>query len=241
MKKALMCIVASMLVACSNDSPEVRTSGVLSEAMKEPTPPLEIATPKPTTISGPCDSTEVSMDMTVNVAEQVLEDIKKCDPVGVYFELDGRIKDTEIGDDAWYPEDIGRGHIAMANMQSIAWELKPYYRLFEALPVTRRREIIESVGPKAAEFVVGYLNPEYVRQALLDLDWNRDIASINTDWWREVKWPNNRYEKIPIDGYGDVSKLELWTRMFWRRRGEVEFNTVKQLVGDAVATKKKGT
>ncbi len=187
------------------------------------------------TIPGPCDSTQVQKDMTVADAEQVLTELRVCDPTGEYFDLAGRIREDGVHFDFG---DAGAN--AFANIYAAVGTLRPFFWVFERLPVLRRREIMESVGPKAAVFTVEYLHPEQLEEWLLGLDWEQDIAPVNPDWYFGTTWPTDRYERVEIDGYGSISKIELWVRMFWRRRGEAMFEITKNLVSEAVAAKSGG-
>lgn len=229
----------------SGCSPDEQIETVVAEAVMPSVAeaaPVPQSTPKVVmeskTIPGLCEDSEVQKNMAVADAEQVVTELGDCDPIGNYFDLAGRFRDDGIYDDYGYMYADGRGSNALTNMQIVADKLQPFYALFESLPVTRRREIMESVGPKAAAFAVGYFHPELLKEGLIDLDWDKDIVSVDPDWYHDTDWPENRYEPTEISGYGNVSKIELWTRMFWLRRGEAMFDAAKKLVSEAAAAKK---
>jgi hypothetical protein len=232
-------LITVLIAACDSNSPQVQMAETAwaapPSAVAQASAQVTIPEPAdPEVIPGPCGSTEIRRDMTVEDAEQVVAELRECDPMGEYFDLSGRLWDDRY---AGWLNEASPGVNTLINMQIVAGELRPFYRLFEALSVAQRRQIMETVGPQVAAFAVWYLHPQHVQEWLLDLDWERDIAPVDLDWYSETIWPENRYERVSLFGYGEVSKIELWVRMFWKRRGEAMFEATKELVSGAVVAK----
>ena len=116
------------------------------------------------------------------------------------------------------------------------------------MPVLARRNLLNVGMELVASYAIEYVHPEHLEEWLLNLEWERDVASIDPDWYRlEVQpenpdiecisgcsiWPIDRNRKISIDGYHrPISKGDMWVLMFWKRRGEFIFNSAKTAVQD---------
>ena len=163
----------------------------------------------------------------------VLPRWRECDPVAKNFDMDGKLKNRGYG----FLTSIQSARDAVMNTGAPD--------LFESLSPLKKRELVEEALPLIVEYVLVYVHEDHVNDWLLDLEWERDIARLNPDWYKDpwksypenqwgddwdsrpLYWPTDRTEKIEIPGYGSVSRLDFWVRAFWKRRGEALFEAIK--------------
>lgn len=171
---------------------------------------------------------------TVESLKELVGKIRNDDPYREYFTIDGHVRDK-----------MGGGVGTLYALQTIAQENRYLEGVFNSLPVLQRREVLRPVADIVAGYVVEYVHHDDLRSWLVNLDWKRDIEPVNPDWYEATTWPENQFEPVEVqvlaagedDAVNDpkakgfkISKVDLWWRMFWRRRGEAIFNAAKAAV-----------
>src|SRR3989338_5438784 len=107
------------------------------------------------------------------------------------------------------------------------------------MPILQRREVVQQAASIVASHAVSYMHQNDMRAWLVNYDWVRDIEPVNPDWYQGTEWPENRLEPVEPTLSSDnesgrikdpkakglkLSKVDIWWRMFWKRRGEIIFN-----------------
>ncbi len=171
-----------------------------------------------------------------------------CDPYQEYFDSLGRLDASQAGDrmslrlvSMHGRRGSGQARI-MATIARILWPLKNAYNL---VPKSAQQDIFSRAMGMIAPAIVGLgteedpgaVHLEEVNRYLLDLDWSRDIQSVNPDWWTSVEWPANDTTRVTLPGYGDIGFADLWARMFWKRRGPEIFGMAKAAFATAKAAR----
>lgn len=187
---------------------------------------------EPEGVLDPCE-TEVILGVNPiedGFVDEFIEQFLSCDPTGRYFTFDGKLRS-----DGFYEPTPGR--YSVVNIQIVNGRFRYLESSFEILPVMVRRGLVEIAAPKLAEVLVDYLHEDHINDWLLELDWERDIASLDPDWYLGTDWPEDRTRSVSIEGYHeDISKLDLWVRMWWLRRGEAMFTVAKEAVSTVSST-----
>ena len=237
-----------VLAACGGEKPQPpATRSVVATVERYPAP-KPVATSDPAVVikpEAPCEpklGTSGGM-LTIDSLASFIELVKSCDPFKKDFTTDGKVRD-----DNWEPEYIG-GRTVLGNLQGFAYVFKDLGTAFENLPILKQREILQPTMKLVAAAVVEYIHRSHLEEYLLQLNWERDIASVSPGWYGATSWPDDRFQRVPVsapDGEGSrvvsperkLSKIDLWVRLFWRRRGELVFKTAQEEVRAALAAKK---
>ncbi|MDO8592479.1 MAG: hypothetical protein Q7R92_01735 [bacterium] len=99
--------------------------------------------------------------------------------------------------------------------------------------VTNLLELAKPLAKLVAEMVDTGLLSRY----LLSLDWKKDITIVDPRWY------DNWSRVVSINGdkrspfFANLSFRDVQVRLFWQRRGQVVFETVRQTVKDELAKK----
>jgi len=179
---------------------------------------------------------------TPDSAKALLSRIKECDPMGSYFALGGKIRSDQYGfkDEKEYPEP-DRSVIKLKNMQVVSRKFEWVDDAFRGLPLLDRRAVAEVAMPLAAKFMIDYLHQKHLEEWLLTLKWEEDIESVEPSWYKEVDWPSDRSKPTQINGFDEkLSKIDLWVRLWWLRRGEGLFTRAKEAVSERVEKQSEG-
>lgn len=171
----------------------------------------------------------------VDSAQVLVDRLRKCDPMGDYFAINGKVRTNRIGS---HESEFNTGRTALTNLQLASGKLHYLQEVYNKMPMLARRKAAEELAPIAAEFAVGYLHEDHLQSWLLELSWEEDIEPIDPQWYQGKDWPDNRLQPIQIQGYGEVSKLDLWVRMWWKRRGEALFDAAKDAVQNEYAPRR---
>jgi len=169
---------------------------------------------------------------TPDSAKALVSRIRECDPMRDYFAYGGIIKSDQYGfkDETEYPEP-NKSVIKLKNMQTVSRKLAWIDDVFTSLPLEDRDGVVEKAMPLVADFVVDYLHKDHLEGWLLDLQWSKDIQPVKPSWYQEINWPDDRSKAVQIDGYDQkLSKIDLWVRMWWKRRGKPLFKRAKKAV-----------
>jgi hypothetical protein len=172
-------------------------------------------------------------------------EVRGCDPLKSYFTIDGRIRK-----DNWESEHASIAFLG--NMQMLSHPFRDLKSSFDNLSLLEQRAIIGPAMNLIAPAVVEYVHRSHLNDFLLSLDWERDIAWVDPQWYDGTNWPEDRFKPVALTtrtwsgGESDsavyvasvpsrkLSKIDLWVRMFWLRRGELVFNTAKAAVQEAI-------
>jgi len=167
------------------------------------------------------------IELNVETALNITNLVKDCDLHGEYFTIDGRIRqDPPTNRHLSVP-----GMNVSANLQRVAGTYVGVVRQFNGLPVMVRRTILRQTAPVVAGYVAEYVHPELLDEGLLSLDWEIDVATVNPEWFNGIDWPQEREERIDVEGYHEpISRVDLWIRMFWLRRGQAVLETMQREV-----------
>src|SRR3989344_2222951 len=232
-----------VLVACSGRD---RTLVPVDSAIVATLPP---APPAPTVVTLQPEAPprcEPGMEIfDLESLKQALVHLRNCDPFKEYFTIEGRIRM-----DNWPGEHPSSTFLG--NLQMLAYPLRHLKQAFENLSIPDRRQILIPAMKLVAPAVVGYVHRSYLEDYLLKLDWAKDVASVDPVWYGATSWPADRFQRVSVsmpDGEGSklvsperkLSKVDLWVRMFWLRRGELVFNTAKEAVREALPKKQDTT
>jgi hypothetical protein len=190
--------------------------------------------------AGECDY--YTQPTSPDSAKALIKRVKECDPLGDYFQLNGKIRKNHYGfhdTDGYAPES--EGFVMLKNMQTASRKFDWVDDAFTGLPMMDRRAVAEAAMPLLADFMVEYLHEDHLQNWLLKLDWSEDIAPINPQWYEGVDWPTDKSKPVSIDGFDQkLSKIDLWVRMWWLRRGEGLFRMAKEAVSKRVEKEVKG-
>lgn len=177
--------------------------------------------------------------------ERMVSKLSECDPRRAVFTIDGKVRDDAFfllydpNEKPIVSYDVGAGYHLLQNLQSVALKFRSVKQAFDQLPVLQRREILAPAADVAAKYIVGYVHEDHLKEWLLNLDWDRDVVPVDPDWYLGMNWPANRLEKVAIEGFNQkLSKVDLWVRMFWLRRGELVFETAKNAVAKELTPKR---
>jgi|GEM_PF-5751056 len=190
--------------------------------------------------------------LTFDSLEVFIRKVRECDPLKAYFTTEGRVTDDDR-DGTHYLAHLHPSARMLDNVQSIAGYFAPLKAAFENLAILQRREILRPAIKLVVPMVVEYVHRNYLDDFLLKLDWQRDIAWVDPAWYEGTNWPENRFEStvptlrksvgedsiayIPATPARKLSKVDLWIRMFWLRRGELIFRTAQEEVKAALIKK----
>jgi hypothetical protein len=179
---------------------------------------------------------------TPDSAKALISRFKKCDPLGDYFTLAGKIRGSQYGyqDDNEYPEEH-KSIIKLKNLQVASRKFGWVDDSFRGLPMLDRRAVAEVAMPLLADLMVDYFHEEHLQEWLLALKWDEDIKSVEPSWYKEVDWPSDRSKPTQINGFDEkLSKIDLWVRLWWLRRGEGLFTRAKEAVSERVEKQSEG-
>ena len=180
--------------------------------------------------------------ITIESVRQLANTVMEKDPYSEHFTIDGHVS-----------EGFGNGVDTLFVAQLIARQNRYLESVFNKMPVLQRREVVQQAANIVASHATSYLHPNDLRAWLVNYEWKRDIEPVNPDWYQGTKWPENRLEPVEPTLSSDnesgrikdpkakgfkLSKVDLWWRMFWKRRGEIIFNAAKSAAAAELAKKR---
>jgi len=139
-----------------------------------------------------------------------------CDPYKDYFAEDGTMSRP------------------VSLLDQLHDDLSGLKRAWYLLPEAARKALLPQVMPLVARGVGAYASPRDIHRYLMDLDWERDIAPVNPDWYYSekygstVQWSDDDNKPILLPGYGEVARLDLKYRIAWQHQGRETFEAAKR-------------
>lgn len=226
--------IVIMFAACSSNEPAPQPVAVPEQVE---TPAVESVPAVVPVIQQKPSYEEVPKIDTLNIeaVEESVSQFIQNDPYRELFDIDGKLREH------WYDgADCNRykGSCIRWQLEMFAGQYKHLQKLFDAMPLMARRQFLKDAGPIVMNYAVGYVHPSYIENWLTKLDWSRDIASVDPEWYAKTKWPEDQTQMVELGNLGQMTKTDLWVRMFWLRRGEAVFTAAKTA---AIAAKTKST
>lgn len=107
-------------------------------------------------------------------------------------------------------------------------------RWFKKLPSPVQTLVLTSLRPLLVKLGVRIVPRELLERYLIELEWERDIATVNPHWERNWKQMQSDLNE-PVLYFNNLSYWDVWFRLWWSRRTEAQFESFKVAMAEAMA------